>query len=71
MVSEKLPDEHRPRHAWWSWLGPLVVVTFVVRVGLGVVTRVVDLAFSALVLGAVAAFAWHFTIGARRRRRRP
>lgn len=70
MADKELPNENRPRDGWWLWLGALVAVTFLVRVGLGAVARVVDVVVSVIVLGVVAALGWHFTVGAMRRRRR-
>jgi Flp pilus assembly protein TadB len=71
MADRELPDDvHPPRHTGLRWLALLTGAVFVVRIGLGAVAHVIDVAASVLVLGVIVAVGWHWSVGARRRRDR-
>jgi hypothetical protein len=71
MTDRAQPDDERPARPCLLWVVVAVVAVFVVRLGLHAVSRVADVAWTVVVLGVLAAVAWHFTVGARHRRRRP
>jgi len=63
-------DDRRVRHGWLLPLAVAFAAVFVVRTGLDVVARVVDVVSSLVLLGSVAAVGHHLVVRSRRRRNR-
>jgi hypothetical protein len=66
-----MTDDRRPRTPWVLWLLVGIGALLCARIVLAAASRVLDLALTVVVIGAIATLAWRLSTGGGRDRPRP